>query len=78
MVIIFLGLGVLFIWMIVSIIIFIFVFFNLEYLLFYNFIIILFIIGIPAFIGLFFFVSNGEKANKVPGAIDNLSAVAVI
>lgn len=77
-IIIFLGLSVLFIWIIVSIIIFIIIFFNLEYALFYNFTVILFIIGIPAFIGLFFFVSSGEKANKVPGAIDNLSAVAVI
>lgn len=77
-IIIFLGLSVLFIWMIISIVIFILIFFDLEYTLFYNFTIFTFIIGIPAFIGLFFFVSSGEKANKVPGAIDNLSAVAVI
>lgn len=77
-IIIFLGLSVLLIWIIVSIIIFFLIFFNLEYLLLYNFTIFLFTTGIPAFIGLFFFVSSGEKANKVPGAIDNLSAVAVI
>jgi Zn-dependent M28 family amino/carboxypeptidase len=29
-------------------------------------------------IALLFFVSPGEKANKVPGAIDNLSAVSVV
>jgi hypothetical protein len=39
---------------------------------------ILFIISIPSFIGMLFFVSRGEKANKVPGAVDNLSAVAIL
>ncbi len=34
--------------------------------------------SIPVFIGLWFFTSSDEKANKVPGAVDNLSAVAVI
>ena len=39
---------------------------------------VFFIISIPSFIGMLFFVSPGEKANKVPGAVDNLSAVAVL
>jgi Zn-dependent M28 family amino/carboxypeptidase len=39
---------------------------------------VLFIIGIPCFIGLFFFVPLGDKGNVVPGAVDNLSSCAVI
>lgn len=35
------------------------------------------IIGSPAICALWFFVSGGDKGNKVPGAVDNLSAVAV-
>jgi hypothetical protein len=77
-IIIFLGLSIMFIWIILSVIILILIIINLGYILFYNFIFILFILGLPAFIGLFFFVSSGEKANKVPGANDNLSAVAVL
>ena len=32
----------------------------------------------PALVGLFFFVSFGDKANTVPGAVDNLSAVTIV
>lgn len=39
---------------------------------------VLFLIGIPCFIGLFFFVPLGDKGNVVPGAVDNLSSCAVI
>jgi hypothetical protein len=39
---------------------------------------VLFFIGIPCFIGLFFFVPLGDKGNVVPGAVDNLSSCAVI
>jgi hypothetical protein len=39
---------------------------------------VLFIIGIPCFIGLFFFVPLGDKGNVVPGAVDNLSSCSVI
>ncbi|GAB4322515.1 MAG: hypothetical protein Kow0069_27280 [Promethearchaeota archaeon] len=35
-------------------------------------------LGLPLFVLLFFFVSSDEKANVVPGAVDNLSAVAVV
>ncbi len=34
--------------------------------------------GTPVVVAFWFFVSSGEKANKVPGAADNLSAVAVV
>ncbi|MHA1341915.1 MAG: M20/M25/M40 family metallo-hydrolase [Promethearchaeota archaeon] len=38
----------------------------------------LFIIALPAIVLLWFFVSSSdEKANKVPGAVDNLSSVAI-
>ena len=39
---------------------------------------VILIISIPSFIGMLFFVSPGENANKVPGAVDNLSAVAIL
>ena len=76
---IFMGLIVMFIWLASSFIILILVLVDLfvyEIILIY--VIILFILGIPAFSSLFFFVSSGEKANKVPGAVDNLSAVAIL
>ncbi|NHJ20505.1 MAG: M28 family peptidase [Candidatus Lokiarchaeota archaeon] len=78
-IIIFLGLVVMMIWLVSSLLI---VLLTLVNLFFYNnfflLALILFILGVPAFIGLFFFVSFGEKANKVPGAVDNLSAVAIV
>ncbi len=78
-IIIFLGLIVLFIWFIISGLIFILSFVNLlVFQGFFVFTIVLFIIGVPALIALFFFVSSGEKANKVPGAVDNLSAVGIV
>ncbi|MDD1778824.1 MAG: M28 family metallopeptidase [Candidatus Helarchaeota archaeon] len=45
---------------------------------FNNLAIWLLIIGCPAFVGMFFFVSGDKRANTVPGAVDNLSAVAVV
>lgn len=36
------------------------------------------IIGLPAIILLWFFVFFGRRGNKVPGAVDNLSAMAVV
>ena len=78
-VVIFLGLGIMFLWLLVSIIVILLILVNLFfYELFFLFVLILFLIGTPAFIGLFIFVHFGEKANKVPGAVDNLSAVAIV
>lgn len=78
-IIIFAGLIVLFIWFITSGLIFILSFVNLfAFQDFFIFSIVLFIFGVPALISLFFFVSSGEKANKVPGAVDNLSAVGIV
>ena len=78
-VVIFLGLGIMFLWLLVSIVIILLILTNLFfYELFFLFVLILFLIGTPAFIGLFLFVPFGEKANKVPGAVDNLSAVAIV
>lgn len=78
-IIIFIGLGIMIIWLVSSLIMLLLSIIGLFfYKSFFIFGLILFIIGIPAFIGLFLFVSPGEKANKVPGAVDNLSAVAII
>jgi len=83
-VIIFLGLGILFFWFFASlffIILSIFTFLldlTLIYQSFFNLVIWLLIIGAVPLTGLFFFVTPGKRANKVPGAVDNLSAVAII
>jgi len=80
-IIVILGLLILIIWMVTSTILFILSitgFKIADFLIFQIFALILFVIGIPVLIGLWFFVSFGEKANKVPGAVDNLSAVAIV
>jgi hypothetical protein len=78
-IIIFLGLGIMFLWLIVSTVILLLTLMGLFfYEIFFTFVLSLFLIGTPAFIGLFFFVSFGKKANKVPGAVDNLSAVSIV
>ncbi|MHA1147543.1 MAG: M28 family peptidase [Promethearchaeota archaeon] len=46
--------------------------------LFFNLVIWLIIIGVPCYIGLFFFVPIGNKGNVVPGSVDNLSSCAVV
>jgi len=83
-IIIFLGLGILFFWFFASlffIILSIFTFLldlTLIYQSFFNLVIWLLIIGAVPLTALFFFVTPGKRANKVPGAVDNLSAVAII
>ncbi len=83
-IVLFLALGIFFFWIFISLIIFsltiggIFLGYSVIYAWFYDLTMWIFIIGIVPIIVLFFFVSSGEKANKVPGAIDNLSAVAVV
>lgn len=80
----FLGLGILFIWFFVSVVFLILTLFTIIigsaiiYDIFFVIALWFIIIGSIPLILLFFFVSFGEKANKVPGAVDNLSAVAVI
>jgi len=80
-IIVILGLLILIIWMVTSTILFIISIIGFkiaDFLIFQIFALILFVIGVPVLIGLWFFVSFGEKANKVPGAVDNLSAVAIV
>jgi hypothetical protein len=83
-IIIFLGLGIMFIWIIISAFIFlltmisIFTIIFIDYTWFLSIVIWLVVLGIVPIGTLFFFVSSGEKGNKVPGAVDNLSAVAVV
>lgn len=83
-VIIFLGLGILVFWFLASTLFIILSLFTLildltaVYHFFFNLLIWLLIIGAVPLVSLFFFVSPGKRANKVPGAVDNLSAVAII
>ena len=76
-IIIFIGLGIVFLWIGVSIIHLILSIFG-YYTIFNTLVFWFTIIGSPAMVGLFFFVSFGESANKVPGAVDNLSSVAIV
>jgi len=79
-----LGLGILFLWIGVSVIFLLVTIlaFLLQfppiYDVFFNIAIWFLIIGGLPLISLLFFTSPGEKANTVPGAVDNLSAIAVV
>jgi len=79
-----LGLGILFLWLWVSLtflfltIIAFIIGFPIIYETFFNIALWFLIIGGIPLITLLFFTSPGERANKVPGAVDNLSAVAVV
>ncbi|MFW9826856.1 MAG: M28 family peptidase [Candidatus Thorarchaeota archaeon] len=81
---IYLGFGILFIWffaLCIFVILSLFTMFpdlTAIYNSFFNFALWLLIIVALPIIALFFFVTPGKRANKVPGAVDNLSAVAVI
>lgn len=82
-IVLFLGIGVLFLWMIASVVFIGYTILgiiagSLDYTIFAGVTIGLFGVGILPMLLLLEFVSSGEKANKVPGAVDNLSAVAVI
>lgn len=76
----FLGIICMLIWFIVSFINLFFVILGLFSLpaIFFDFTLTMFIIAIPCFTGLFFFVPLGDKGNVVPGAVDNLSSCSVI
>ncbi|MHA1669367.1 MAG: M28 family metallopeptidase [Promethearchaeota archaeon] len=80
-IIVLLGLLILILWIGTSTILFILSLIGFKIADFFAiqiFVLILFVIGIPVLIALWFFVPFGEKANKVPGAVDNLSAVAIV
>lgn len=83
-IVLFLGMGILFLWLFLSGYIVLLSYwgfilnFTVDYTWFFGFILWIVIIGAFPLVCLFFFVSSGEKANKVPGAIDNLSAVAIV
>jgi len=80
-IIIILGLFIILFWLILSIIMLLVSLIGLLsyiFAFFYEASIWLLIVGSPIMIGLFFFVPFGNKANKVPGAVDNLSAVAIL
>ncbi len=78
-IIILLGIGIMLLWLIISAVILTISFFNENvFALFQGMITWLLIIGLFPLVCLFFFVSPGKAANKVPGAVDNLSAVAIV
>lgn len=77
-IVLFLGMGILFLWILLSGLFFILAIFTLaNYEWFFSIVYPVFLIGIIPLVSLWFFVSSGEKANKVPGAVDNLSAVSI-
>ena len=79
-----LGLGILFLWIGLSVIFFFLTIITflaglpVVYDVFFNIAIWFLIIGGIPLILLMFFTSPGERANKVPGAVDNLSAIAIV
>ncbi|MHA1147541.1 MAG: M28 family metallopeptidase [Promethearchaeota archaeon] len=83
-IVLFLGMGVLFLWIFLSGVLFILTLFGfiigftLDYSWFNDIVLFILIIGIVPMVALLFFVSSDKKANVVPGAIDNLSAVSVV
>ncbi|MHA1489309.1 MAG: M28 family metallopeptidase [Promethearchaeota archaeon] len=77
-IVLFLGMGILFFWILLSGLFFILAIFTLaNYQWFFSIVYPVLLIGIIPLVSLWFFVSSGEKANKVPGAVDNLSAVSI-
>lgn len=80
----FIGLGIFFLWFLVSLIfLFLAMFtFILDFTKIYDFFfyiaLCLIIIAAAPMVFLLFFVTPGKGANKVPGAVDNLSAVAIV
>jgi hypothetical protein len=84
LIILFTGIIVMILWTFSSIIIFILellsylTLINSFYQIFFYITFVLLIIGLIPLVSLFNFVSPGQKANKVPGAVDNLSAVVVL
>lgn len=78
-IIIFFGFVIYFVWFFISGVNLVFTAFFPDLIGFFDKTVIrILIIGTPAFVGLFLFVWPGERANTVPGAVDNLSAVAVV
>jgi hypothetical protein len=81
MIIIILGLLIMVFWLILSVILLLISLIGLlsyTISLFYAIVFWLLTFGSPIMIGLFLFVPFGNKANRVPGAVDNLSAVAIV
>ncbi|MHA1310292.1 MAG: M28 family metallopeptidase [Candidatus Helarchaeota archaeon] len=76
-ILLFIALIVLFLWIGLSIVQLILSFFGFQ-TVFHRFMFWTTIIAIPSLVGCYFFISPGKMANKVPGAVDNLSAVATV
>lgn len=78
--IMFVGLLILLFWLVISFINLVIVIIGFISLkgIFVPLTIILLIVAAPFYVGLFFFVSTGDKGNVVPGAVDNLSSCSVL
>lgn len=72
------GIGILALWTVLAIIAFVISLAGLAQGFIYEIALYLLVIGIPLLVLLWCFTWWGERANKVPGAVDNLSAVAVV
>ncbi|MFX0102286.1 MAG: M28 family metallopeptidase [Candidatus Hodarchaeota archaeon] len=77
-VVIFTGFGILLVWFVLSIISLFFAIFSSIPPEIFNTVIVLVIMGIPIMVFLYFFISPGERANVVPGAIDDLSGISTV
>jgi len=77
-VVVFLGFGILMAWFCLSIAILTLTIFSLVPPGVFTTVLVLFFIGIPVMGFLSFFIMPGERANVVPGAIDDLSGVSVV
>ncbi|HME52948.1 MAG TPA: M28 family peptidase [Candidatus Lokiarchaeia archaeon] len=77
-IVIFAGVGIMALWTFLAILAFIFSLAGIVQGLIYETSSCLLVIGIPVLVLLWCFTWWGERANKVPGAVDNLSAVAVV
>ena len=72
------GIGILALWAVLAIIAFVISLAGLAQGIIYEIALYLLVIGIPLLVLLWCFTWWGERANNVPGAVDNLSAVAVV
>ncbi len=76
----FIGIFIMLFWLILSLVNLIFIMLGLIVLksLFFVIVVLIFIIGGPCLVTLFFFVPLGDKGNVVPGAVDNMSSCSIV
>ncbi|MHA1793983.1 MAG: M28 family peptidase [Promethearchaeota archaeon] len=72
------GFSILFSWMVGALFAFVAFLIGFDIPWIYNFSCWLLFLSMPPLIALSMFISPGDRANKVPGAVDNLSAIGVV